>query len=205
MRRVTVLVPLVAVALLLLTGVSAHAQATRTWVSGVGDDDPRDIGGLSSWESRLPHGACSVRIRLLVVIRRPSEGHIETRPAKSGAVIRNVCGLATLNQLRSAYNELLISAVESPSYNLMGGVIPQIARPSLLHGTFRENEAIENGAARAALMGTPRAAMCFDMLIYKEPGNEIATPWHQDLFGRGCRPEEPDARSAFNSSVVDCT
>jgi len=96
-------------------------------------------------------------------------------------VIRNVCGLATLNQLRSAYNELLISAVESHSYNLLGGAIPQIWQPSLLHHTFKENEAIENGAARAALlMGAPRAAMCFDMLIYKEPGNEVATPWHQD-------------------------
>ena len=97
------------------------------------------------------------------------------------AVIRNVCGLATLNKLRSAYNELLISAVESHSYNLLGGAIPQIWQPSLLHHTFKENEAIENGAARAALlMGVPRAAMCFDMLIYKEPRNEVATPWHQD-------------------------
>ena len=71
-------------------------------------------------------------------------------------VIRNVCGLATLNQLRFAYNELLISAVGSHSYNLLGGAIPQIWQPSLLHHTFKENEAIENGAARAALlMGAP--------------------------------------------------
>ena len=38
MRRVIVLASVVTVAVLLLTGVSAHAQSTRTWVSGVGDD-----------------------------------------------------------------------------------------------------------------------------------------------------------------------
>jgi ectoine hydroxylase-related dioxygenase (phytanoyl-CoA dioxygenase family) len=116
------------------------------------------------------------------------------------AVIRNVCGLATLNQLRSAYNELLISAVESHSYNLLGGTIPQIWQPSLLHQAFKENEAIENGAARAALlMGVPQAAMCFDMLIYKEPGNKNATPWHQDhaYSGGGATPKNlmPDPLS----------
>jgi len=93
------------------------------------------------------------------------------------AVIRKVCGSATVSHLRSAYAELLVSAVGSSSFNLMGGMIPQIARPSLLHTAFKANEAIENGAAQAALlMGVRRAMMCFDMLIYKEPGNEVATP-----------------------------
>jgi ectoine hydroxylase-related dioxygenase (phytanoyl-CoA dioxygenase family) len=97
------------------------------------------------------------------------------------AVIRKVCGSATVSHLRSAYTELLVGAVGSSSYNLMGGKIPQIGRPSLLHSAFKANEAIEEGAAQAALlMGVPRAMMCFDMLIYKEPGNEVATPWHQD-------------------------
>jgi len=38
MRRSTFLATIVGIALPLLTAVSAHAQATRTWVSGVGDD-----------------------------------------------------------------------------------------------------------------------------------------------------------------------
>ena len=38
MRRLTLLASVVGFAVPLLTAVSAHAQATRTWVSGVGDD-----------------------------------------------------------------------------------------------------------------------------------------------------------------------
>ena len=38
MRRLTLLATVVGVVLPVLTAVSAHAQATRTWVSGVGDD-----------------------------------------------------------------------------------------------------------------------------------------------------------------------
>src|SRR6188474_1823396 len=38
MRRLTLLASVVGFVVPLLTAVSAHAQATRTWVSGVGDD-----------------------------------------------------------------------------------------------------------------------------------------------------------------------
>ena len=38
MRRLTLLAAVVGFAVPMLTAVSAHAQATRTWVSGVGDD-----------------------------------------------------------------------------------------------------------------------------------------------------------------------
>jgi len=110
------------------------------------------------------------------------------------AVIRTVCGSTTVNRLRSAYNELLVGAVGSSSYNLMGGKVPQIARPSLLHSAFKANEAIEEGAARAALlMGVPRAMMCFYMLIYKEPGDDVETPWHQDhaYAEGGAPPKKP--------------
>jgi ectoine hydroxylase-related dioxygenase (phytanoyl-CoA dioxygenase family) len=125
-------------------------------------------------------------MRLRPWVKRPptdsTEEKIVARYRADGfAVIRKVCGSATVSHLRSAYAELLVSAVGSSSFNLMGGAIPQITRPSLLHNAFKVNEAIENGAAQAALlMGVRRAMMCFDMLIYKEPGNEVATPWHQD-------------------------
>jgi ectoine hydroxylase-related dioxygenase (phytanoyl-CoA dioxygenase family) len=96
-------------------------------------------------------------------------------------ILRSVCSLAGLLDIRSAYDELLANTAGSEAVNLLAGAIPQIASPSLLHDTFRTNEAIENGKERAAtLMGVRRAKMCFDMLIYKEPGNIKETPWHQD-------------------------
>jgi Phytanoyl-CoA dioxygenase (PhyH) len=122
-------------------------------------------------------------------------------------IIRNVCGPATVGQLRSAYDELLVSAVSSPSYNLVGGVIPHIARPSLLHSAFRANEAIENGAAHAArLMGVPRSAVCHYMLFYKGPGNDVASPWHQDhaYSEGGATPKNVTPDPLSTRPDVDC-
>jgi Phytanoyl-CoA dioxygenase (PhyH) len=114
-----------------------------------------------------------------VPIKQPDE---VARYRRDGfVVIRELCAPSTLRVLRTAYDDLLIAAAGTASYNLMAGAVPHIQRPSLLHDAFRANAAIDNGKIRAAsLLGAPRAKVCFDLLIYKEPGNLTETAWHQD-------------------------
>ncbi len=86
-----------------------------------------------------------------------------------------------VEHLRGAYAEVLASTQGTDKMNLMGGAVPQILQPSLVHEVFADNEARTIAAKVAAdLMGVEAAAVSHDMLIYKAPGNTVATPWHQD-------------------------
>lgn len=87
----------------------------------------------------------------------------------------------TLEELRTAYDEIVSGEIKSAGDRMLGGVTRQVMMPSANHANFNENSAVARGLDICRqLFDTDEVFRTFDMLIYKPPGHPHDTPWHQD-------------------------
>ncbi len=97
--------------------------------------------------------------------------------------IPRLADAATVARLGDVYDAMLRHEIDvSATDNPLGMITRQIMMPSRYHPVFRDNAAL-TGAREIAksLLGVDDPRPRFDMLIYKEPGQLAATPWHQDF------------------------
>ena len=89
----------------------------------------------------------------------------------------------TVAAVGAVYDDMLSGKIDvSPTDNPLGRITRQIMMPSNYHPLFRKNRALDAGHEIArALLGVDDPHPIFDMLIYKPPGHEATTPWHQDF------------------------
>ncbi|MGI9169735.1 MAG: phytanoyl-CoA dioxygenase family protein [Caulobacteraceae bacterium] len=99
---------------------------------------------------------------------------------------------ATVEALGAVYGDMLTGKIDvTATDNPLGMITRQIMMPSAYHPIFRANPALAAGREiAAALLDVEEPVQVFDMLIYKEPGQLAATPWHQD-FSYSAMPHAP--------------
>ena len=86
-------------------------------------------------------------------------------------------------EIASVYDQMLSREIDCGATDRnLGEITRQIMMPSQHHALFRDNPVLDAGREIAMqLLGVAEPAFVYDMLIYKPPGHEAATPWHQDL------------------------
>ena len=89
----------------------------------------------------------------------------------------------TVAEIASLYDRMLSREIDCGATDRnLGEITRQIMVPSQHHAVFRDNPALDAGREIAKeLLGVEAPVFVFDMLIYKPPGHEAVTPWHQDL------------------------
>jgi ectoine hydroxylase-related dioxygenase (phytanoyl-CoA dioxygenase family) len=95
-------------------------------------------------------------------------------------VFDSLVGGQDLEELRNAYDELLAVEALDELNRMLGGITRQIMMPSMLHGGFESNAALD-AAAQMIEPIVGATVKVFDMLIFKPPGHPHETPWHQDV------------------------
>jgi ectoine hydroxylase-related dioxygenase (phytanoyl-CoA dioxygenase family) len=89
---------------------------------------------------------------------------------------------AVVEQLRTAYDEILDHTVTAQGDRMLGGLTRQVMAPSQAHPVFDRNAALDAAAEIASeFFGRVATRRSFDMLIDKPAGHRHETPWHQDL------------------------
>jgi len=109
---------------------------------------------------------------------------IETFERDGAVLVRGLLDAASLADLRAAFDELKASAYDLSGY--YGG--PKREGTSLvrddnwMHSAAMRRVVLESAipAAAAAVMRSSTARIYEDLLIYKSPGADQPTPWHQD-------------------------
>lgn len=88
----------------------------------------------------------------------------------------------TVAELATVYDQMLAGEVTCAATDrLLGDVTRQIMMPSRYHPLFRDNAALHAGRAIAAqVLDCAHPVRVYDMLTYKPPSHNVATPWHQD-------------------------
>ena len=105
-------------------------------------------------------------------------------------VLEHLVAADTVEELRSAYDQILDREVDAAGDRMLGGITRQVMLPSAAHPAFDRNEALATGTAIARQVFADDAVRTFDMLIFKPPGHPHETPWHQDMSYVG-RPVAP--------------
>jgi ectoine hydroxylase-related dioxygenase (phytanoyl-CoA dioxygenase family) len=95
-------------------------------------------------------------------------------------VIGQLIGQETVEKLRIAYDEILEGKVVSPQDRMLGGATRQVLNPSEVHPVFDSNPAVDAGMEIMNQVFSDDCIRTYDTLIYKPPGHEHETPWHQD-------------------------
>lgn len=107
--------------------------------------------------------------------------------ANGFAVVPRLVEDAVVDELRSAYDDIIAGRTRARGDRHLGGIIRQVKDPSIDHPAFAHNAALDAGTALAAALFTGDAAgsqgfgKVYEMLIDKPAGTPHATPWHQDI------------------------
>lgn len=130
-------------------------------------------------------------------------GAIERFRRDGFLVIPRLADTATVAAIGAVYDDMLAGRIDvTATDNPLGRITRQIMLPSAYHPIFRDNPALD--AARElskGLLGVDAPVPVFDMLIYKEPGQQAVTPWHQD-FSYSQMPFAPAGAAIPSDQVV---
>ncbi len=111
--------------------------------------------------------------------------------------IEKIADDETVQALRVEYDKVLSGEHHLAGDRQLGDVIRQVMNPHQSLDVFRDNAALTAAKKIACeVFGGDQPQLFFDMLIYKEPGCESATPWHQDMAYSAIPYREAGARSS---------